>query len=89
MTSDDVLTALRTALCESLEPGELADIDVDGITLDTPMLALALDSLGLMVVVDHLEANTTVRVPAEDVYQCTAVADLVNHILVRLQPAHA
>jgi acyl carrier protein len=68
---EEVLTSLKEALRYALSPSELEEINVDGITQDTPMLSLALDSLGLMMVVDYIERQLGVRMSADEIYTFT------------------
>jgi acyl carrier protein len=82
---EEVLTSLKEALRYALSPSELEEINVDGITQDTPMLSLALDSLGLMMVVDYIERQLGVRMSADEIYTFTAVSELVEYVVATSQ----
>ncbi|MCF2437106.1 acyl-CoA dehydrogenase family protein [Streptomyces thinghirensis] len=56
-TDDELLTALRAALTDILDPADLAQVDLDALGRDTPLLSLPLDSITLVAAMSRIETT--------------------------------
>lgn len=74
------VVALKDALNEVLGPEELAEIDLNDVDLDTPILALALDSLTLMMVAEEVKDRLGVWLPVERLYSAATVRDMAEAV---------
>ena len=80
VVSEDVIVAcLRVIFRKVLEMQDRFDIDVGSISINTDLLSLPIDSLGLMYVINGIEERFDVYVPDEHVRQFTTVRSIVEY----------
>lgn len=84
-TDDEVLTALREALADILEPATLAHVELDAITRTTPLLSLPLDSITLVAAMTRIENTFRVFIPEQKAFGFTGVGDLIDFVRERVQ----
>ncbi|MFC0598277.1 phosphopantetheine-binding protein [Streptomyces palmae] len=79
-TDDEVLATLRKALTEVLDAADLAQVDLDAIDRDTPLLSLPLDSLTLVAAMSFLETSFRVFIPEQKAFAFKKVGELVDFV---------
>ncbi|MET9553680.1 acyl carrier protein [Streptomyces sp. NPDC006645] len=84
-TDADVLTVLREALAELLEPAELAQVDLDSIRSGTPLLSLPLDSITLVAAMTRVENEFKVFIPEQKAFAFQQVGDIADFVRERVQ----
>ncbi|MUM19261.1 acyl carrier protein [Mycobacterium sp. CBMA271] len=80
----EVVEALRAALSRLLPPEDLAQVDLDAVDADTPLLGLPVDSVVLMALMNELEDRFSVFIPEEEAFGFTVVGDIGALIRQRL-----
>ncbi|MGW7278124.1 acyl carrier protein [Streptomyces sp. NPDC054844] len=83
-TDDELLTALREALTDLLDPADLAQVDLDALDRDTPLLSLPLDSITLVAAMSRLENTFRVFIPEQKAFAFTHVGDLADFVRERV-----
>ncbi|MGH3726086.1 MAG: acyl carrier protein [Mycobacterium sp.] len=81
----DIVETLRAALTKLLPPEDLAQVDLDAVGPDTPLLSLPIDSVVLMALMNDVEDRFTVFIPEEDAFAFTVVGDIGVFIRQRLR----
>ncbi|OHT85033.1 acyl carrier protein [Mycobacteroides saopaulense] len=81
----EIIGALREALGRSLPPEDLAQVDVGAVDAGTALLALPVDSVVLMALMNELEDRFTVFIPEEEAFAFTVVGDIGTFIRQRLR----
>lgn len=77
---DQVLAGLRDALTDVLDADDLAKVDLDALSLSTPLLSLPVDSLALMEMMTRIEDRFRVYIPEERAYQFKTVGEVVEYV---------
>ncbi|WP_078314680.1 acyl carrier protein [Mycobacterium sp. D16Q16] len=80
----EIIGALRDALTRLLSPEDLTHVDLDAVDADSPLLALPVDSVVLMALMNELEDRFTVFIPEEEAFAFTVVGDIGVFIRQRL-----
>lgn len=80
----EVIGALRDALARLLPPEDLTQVDLAAVDADSPLLALPVDSVVLMALMNELEDRFTVFIPEEEAFAFTVVGDIGVFIRQRL-----
>lgn len=80
----EVVEAIRTGLATVLAPEDRAQIDLDAIDADTPMLSLPVDSAVLMALMTELEDTFGVFIEEEAAFSFTEVGDVAAYIRRRI-----
>ena len=83
-TDDELLTALRAALTDILDPADLAQVDLDALGRDTPLLSLPLDSITLVAAMSRIETTFRVFIPEQKAFAFTHVGDLADFVRERV-----
>ncbi|AKC40857.1 Phosphopantetheine attachment site [Mycolicibacterium phlei] len=81
----DIAEALRDALTKLLPPEDLAQLDLDAVGPDTPLLSLPVDSVVLMALMNDLEDRFSVFIPEEEAFAFVVVGDIGAFIRQRLR----
>lgn len=84
-TDADVLSTLREALAELLEPAELTQVDLDSIGSGTPLLSLPLDSITLVAAMTRVENEFKVFIPEQKAFGFQQVGDIADFVRERVQ----
>jgi len=77
---EDIIAGLRDALSAVLDDDARDRSDIEGITRDTPLLSLPLDSLQLVQAMTHVEDRFRVLVSQDAAFTFTTVGELVDHV---------
>ncbi len=80
----EIIDALRDALSRLLPPEDLTQVDLAAVDADSPLLALPVDSVVLMALMNELEDRFTVFIPEEEAFAFTVVGDIGAFIRQRL-----
>ncbi|WP_186780077.1 acyl carrier protein [Streptomyces salinarius] len=83
-TDDELLTALRDALIDLLDPADLAQVDLGALNRGTPLLSLPLDSITLVAAMSRLESTFRVFIPEQKAFGFTHVGDLADFVRERV-----
>jgi len=79
-----VLDAIRAGLTRLLPPEDLAQIDLDALDAQTPLLSLPVDSAVLMGLMTELEDTFTVFIEEEAAFGFVVVGDVSDYIRNRI-----
>lgn len=77
---DEILAGLRQALTDVLNQDDLAKVDLDALTTQTPLLSLPIDSLTLMTLMTRIENAFLVYIPEAQAYAFASIGDVVDYI---------
>ncbi|MBF9523822.1 acyl carrier protein [Mycobacteroides chelonae] len=80
----EIIGALRDALTRLLPAEDLAQVDLEAVDVDSPLLALPVDSVVLMALMNELEDRFSVFIPEEEAFAFTVVGDIGVLIRQRL-----
>lgn len=80
----DIIDAVRTGIVKLLPPEDLAQIDLQALNTQTPMLSLPIDSVVLMALMNELEDTFTVYIGEEDAFSFDTIGDLAGYLHGRL-----
>ncbi len=80
----EVLAAVRAGLSAVLPAEDLAQVDLDALDLQTPLLSLPVDSATLMALMNHLEDTFTVFIEEEAAFSFTTISDIADYIRRRI-----
>ncbi|MET9509524.1 acyl carrier protein [Streptomyces flavidovirens] len=84
-TDAAILTALREALGDVLDPADLEHVDLQAIERTTPLLSLPLDSITLVAAMSRIETTFRVFIPEKQAFAFTHVGDLADFVRERVQ----
>lgn len=79
-----VLAAVRAALITVLSPEDLAQVRLDDLDADTPLLSLPVDSAALMALMNELEDIFSVFIEEESAFGFTVLGDIADYIGARI-----
>ncbi|GAA1933550.1 hypothetical protein GCM10009716_45970 [Streptomyces sodiiphilus] len=79
-SDDEIVTALRDIMAAVLSDEDLARTDLAGVTAETPLLSLPLDSVTLMAVIAEIEERFRVYIPEHRAFAFTRVGELVEYV---------
>lgn len=79
-----VIEAIRAGLVKLLPPEDLAQVELDAIDADTPLLGLPIDSAVLMALMNELEDRFSVFIEEEAAFAFTVVGDVSDYIRSRI-----
>ena len=82
--TEQVLAAVRSALGRLLAPADLEQVDLDSLSLNTPLLSLPVDSAVLMALMTELEDTFSVFIDEEAAFSFQSVGDIAEYIRQRL-----
>lgn len=80
----EVVEAVRAGLVKLLPPEDLAQVDLDAIDAQTPLLGLPIDSAVLMALMNELEETFSVFIEEEAAFGFAAVGDVSDYIRNRI-----
>ncbi|GGU01376.1 MULTISPECIES: acyl carrier protein [Streptomyces] len=83
-TDDELLTTLREALTDILDPSDLAHVDLDRLDRTTPLLSLPLDSITLVAAMSRIENAFRVFIPEQKAFAFTHIGDLADYVRERV-----
>lgn len=84
-----VLDAVRSGLLRLLPAEDLEQVDIEALSLQTPLLSLPVDSAVLMALMTELEDTFTVFIDEEAAFSFQSIADVSDYIRERLaEKAH-
>ena len=80
----EVIEAIRAGLVKLLPPEDLAQVDLEAIDAQTPLLGLPIDSAVLMALMNELEDPFSVFIEEEAAFAFTVVGDVPDYIRSRI-----
>ena len=80
----EVLDAIRAALIKLLSPEDLAQVDLEAVDAQTPLLSLPVDSVVLMALMNELEDTFSVFIEEEAAFSFTALGDVGDYLRNRI-----
>ena len=80
----EVLDAIRAGLTKLLSPEDLAQVDLDAVDAQTPLLSLPVDSVVLMALMNELEDTFSVFIEEEAAFSFSAAGDVADYISNRI-----
>ena len=84
-----VVDAIRSGLLRLLPAEDLEQVDIEALSLQTPLLSLPVDSAVLMALMTELEDTFTVFIDEEAAFSFQSIGDVSDYIRERLaEKAH-
>ncbi|HOB47961.1 MAG TPA: acyl carrier protein [Mycobacterium sp.] len=80
----EVVEAIRAGLVRLLPPEDLAQVDLEAVDAETPLLGLPIDSAVLMALMNELEDRFSVFIEEEAAFAFTVVGDVSDYIRNRI-----
>lgn len=80
----EVLDAIRAGLTKLLSPEDLAQVDLDAVDAQAPLLSLPVDSVVLMALMNELEDTFSVFIEEEAAFSFSAAGDVADYIRNRI-----
>lgn len=84
ITPEAILTQLKELFQQVIKPEALAFVNVDQLTLETPLLSLPMDSLELMELMTKIEETFRVYVPEDQAFGFQTLGNVVTYIQEKL-----
>lgn len=79
-----VLDAVRSGLLRLLPAEDLEQVDIEALSLQTPLLSLPVDSAVLMALMTELEDTFSVFIDEEAAFSFQSIGDVSDYIRQRL-----
>jgi acyl carrier protein len=80
----EIVDAVRAGLVRLLPPEDLAQIDLNEIDSQTPLLGLPVDSVVLMALMNEIEDKFAVYVGEATAFSFNVVGDVADYVRQRL-----
>lgn len=80
----EVLDAIRAGLTKLLPAEDLAQVDLDAVDAQTPLLSLPVDSVVLMALMNDLEDTFSVFIEEEAAFSFSTAGDVADYIRNRI-----
>lgn len=80
----EIVDTIRSGLRRLLPPEELQNVDLDELSLQTPLLSLPIDSAVLMALMTELEDAFAVFIDEEAAFSFESVSQVSHYIRQRL-----
>jgi acyl carrier protein len=82
--TQSVLNELSVILTAILEKEDLAQVDMAGLSVTTPLLSLPIDSLKLVELMTCVEDRYRIYIPEESAYAFATLGELVSFVQGRV-----